>query len=722
MNRLALEIEKVKLVSFDVFDTIVARRCGAPETMFRKIGEKLAGQGIIAIGGRAFEQMRVDAEWRARGHKAPGEVTLTEIYKELTSLWPLPEARLARAIQCELETEKEEIFLIPGALEMVQDVVRAGKRVAFTSDMYLPEEFLRSVLMDFAVMRPNDALYVSSQWGVSKADGRLYRVLLREQKLLPKQVLHVGDSLNSDVEQARKLGLSALHFKRGTLNRYEAALAAAEGKSSGRVGRLAGIARAVRLHLDRNGEHEVATRMGASVAGPLLTKYAEWVLRVAHERRLKRLYFLARDGEALLRLCEILAPGMKAEAIELKYLHGSRQVWYPAALLSMDERAAEFFASHVAFSCSPWEDCVELLGLDASSLREDDFPRRWAHWSADLSGKRSLFLDLANNPQLGTTVKSWLEERACLTRRYLCEAGLVGADPVGLVDCGWSGTWTDILCDFVAAAGGRKPEVFFLGRRKATQRSRALTWAFLYDHQAGLGLEQIPDYFHVLVEFFLTAGQGRTIGFKEDQGKLKAVLAATDLQGFRPQEWEIFRQALLRFAKTYAASSGAGEDSADLRSALVGPLAILWERPTVGEADLLGRHTIELSAARSSGHRLARRYYLLDALRLAFRLRLPGYAPCWWHEGALAQTPFPLRIWMGSAWQARGFVQWLRHARRSEFRPSHVARLCIAQARKFSHLFRIPADDPGPAAVVKRRNEKRGLKSQMNDEQARSVR
>jgi hypothetical protein len=346
----------------------------------------------------------------------------------------------------------------------------------------------------------------------------------------------------------------------------------------------------------------------------------------------------------------------------------------------------------VAFACGSWQDCVELLGLCPNSLQESGFDRRWTDWSATPSSKRSLFLDIAQNPQLGAKVKSWLEERAALTRRYVCHAGLVGAEPVGLVDCGWSGTWTDILCDLVEAAGGRKPEVYFLGRRKATNPSRAITWAFVYDHQAGLGLQDIPDYFHVLVEFFLTASHGRTIGFKEDGGDLAPQLAATDLQGFRPQEWEIFRQALLRFAETYAVSANACKDSADLRKALVEPLTILWDRPSVGEADLLGRHTIGLSPARSSDHLLARRYNLLDALQLTFRLRLPGYSPCWWHEGALAQTPLPLRIWMAALWQARDLVRWLRDANGRQLRPASLGRLCRSQARKFSRVFGVPMD------------------------------
>ncbi|MDB6022892.1 MAG: hypothetical protein JWQ04_2749, partial [Pedosphaera sp.] len=547
-----LNDETIKLVSFDVFDTVIARRCGAPATIFRIVGEKLVQRNLLAINPPAFQTLRVQAEKRSHRHKGNREITLAEIYAELNSFWLRPQGVVEQMIACELETESENLFAIPGALALVQAVRKTGRRLVFTSDMYLPEAFLRQTLAKEGLMQKKETLYVSSRWGVSKADGGLYRVLLEQEKMRPSQVVHVGDSCVVDFEKARKLGIKAVHSDRGSLNRYETRLAEAEERSSERIPVMAGISRMVRLELDGLGEQQVAARLGASVAGPLLTQYALWVLRTARSRGVKRLYFLARDGEALMRLCEILAPVMGANEIESRYLYGSRQVWYPAALTRLDDLAADFFARAVALSADSWEKCIEYLGLNASDPMVTSLASRWSDWEPNIGAKRQLFLDVAKDPDCRLVVQKWLAGKVELASRYLREAGLVGSETCGLVDCGWSGAWTDILSDLVTAQGGAGPEVYFLGRRQAKTAGRSPTFTFLFDHQSGTGLDQIPDFFHIVVEFFLTASHGRTVGFSEQAGQLEPVLASTDLQGFTPEQWATFRTALLRFAELYS--------------------------------------------------------------------------------------------------------------------------------------------------------------------------
>jgi FMN phosphatase YigB (HAD superfamily) len=682
----------VKLVSFDVFDTVIARRCGAPATIFRITGEKLARRGLLDIQPQAYQVMRILAEERTRRNKGNREVTLAGIYSELNSFWSLPPTLLEQFIACELETESENLFAIPGTLELVRSARQSGRRVVFTSDMYLPEDFFRATLTRLGLMQVADGLYVSSRWGVSKADGGLYRVLLEQEKVQPAQVVHVGDSRVVDYEKARQLGVQAVHRDRGALNQYEIRLAEAECRCADGGPGLAGISRLARLELDESGEQQVTARMGASVAGPLLTQYAEWVLRTARNRGIQRLFFLARDGEALLRLSEILAPAIGAGDIKLHYLYGSRQVWYPAALLKMDNSATEFFATTVAFNAGSWQECVELLGFKPDDFVSASLRSQWNDWLPQIEDKRRLFQSLVGDPIFGPRMKSWLGEKAALTIRYLREAGMVGTENCGLVDCGWSGNWTDVLGDMVEAAGGIKPEVYFLGQRKRKNPARCRTFAFLFDHQSGLGLKNVPDFFHVPVEFFLTADHGRTLGFREEAGRLVPILAPADLQGFTNDQWQVFRAALLRFAELYAARGQTVEMPVDLRSTLMEGIGLLWERPSTGEAALMGKHTISLSPSKQGHEPLARPYQLADVLRVAFRFRLPDYPPFWWHEGALVLTGTGNRILMGTLWQA---LQFARALRSEGFNVLRRRQLLISTAKKLRWAFQVRPDSAG---------------------------
>jgi FMN phosphatase YigB (HAD superfamily) len=676
-----LKDNTIKLVSFDVFDTMIARRCGSPKTIFRIVGGKLSQSGLISVNPFDFQKMRAEAEQQSRRHNGNRETSLARIYSQLNAFWMLPESAVEKMISIELETETENLFAIPGASALLQTMRNTGRRIVFTSDMYLPEEFLRGILSRLGLMLEGEAIYVSSRWGVSKADGGLFRVLLEQEKLKPAEMLHLGDHYEVDFKRARKLGINAVHYDRGALNRYEIRLAEAEDRCGSQIPGLAGISRMARLESDSFGAQQVAARLGASVAGPLLTQYAEWVLRTARSRGVKKLYFLARDGEALLKLCQILAHSTGADGIELRYLFGSRQVWYPHALLPMDEAAARFFSKQVAFSSGSWKECVELLGFKSAEFSGTVYATKWAGWLAQEEKKRELFLDIAGDVTMGSRMKKWLTERSGLTARYFREMGLVDSDKIGLVDCGWSGTWTDVVGDIIEAEGGTRPEVFFLGQRKRKTVARCKTMAYLYDHEAGLGLKDLPDYFHVPVEFFLTANHGRTMGFQEDAGKLVPTLAPVDLQGFTQEQWMIFRSALIRFAELYSAQIRHGRASVDLRDVLLGGVILLWERPSYGDAALMGAHTISLSPTKNGVKKLARPYKVVDVLRLAFRLRLPDYPPFWWHQGAQTLSGPVTRCFMGILWQSFRCVRAVRSAGPGVFQPRSMRRLFLSVAK-----------------------------------------
>jgi FMN phosphatase YigB (HAD superfamily) len=696
MNSWAVHLDSagIKLASFDVFDTLISRKCGAPETIFRIVGQKLRDRGLLASSPRLFEQMRVRAERRAWQHRAPEEVTLADIYAELNRFWLFPERTLREMMDCELEAERENLFAIPGAFALVELARRAGKRIAFVSDMYLPQEFLREMLIEFNLLRPGDQLYVSNHWAASKADGRLFPKVLQQEKLTGDEVLHLGDSFACDVRRAREQGIHACQLTHGALNRFEAVLARAEAEMCEEVLGLAGIARQARLQADVTGSHFVAARLGASLAGPIFSAYAEWLLRAALKRQLKRLYFLARDGEVLMRLCELLAPAVGAASIELRYLYGSREIWSPVALAPLDEAAANFFVSQIAWTTSAWEDCVEYLGFSVAEIQRTRFPGKWASASRNATWKKQILLDLAADADLGPALKRRLQSKADLAARYLSEQGLAETIAYGLVDCGWSGTWTDIIGGLATGQGGLEPLVFFLGRRRRSVPARCETLAWMFDHQAGCGLKNIADFFHIVVEFLLTTNHGRTVAFQESDGRLYPTLAPMDWQGFAPADWQVFRTALLGFVTAYAQQVQPDREMPDLRSAFNELVISFWEQPTLEEARFFAAHTIDRS--RRNQKTLARPYRWSDAWRLAWRWTLPGHPPFWWHEGALALSSSMLHKGIGLMWEFRELMRILGKHGNPRRGWGDLARALSTSARRLKRGWITPREERLP--------------------------
>ncbi|MEZ5740674.1 MAG: hypothetical protein R3E68_15275 [Burkholderiaceae bacterium] len=95
---------------------------------------------------------------------------------------------------------------------------------------------------------------------------------------------------------------------------------------------LAGAGRLTRLSMTTDDEHQRAlTDVTAGVAAPLLIGFLLWVLKNAQRNGVSRLYFIARDGQVLIRMAQVLVDRLGLK-IELRYLYGSRLAWvFPAA-------------------------------------------------------------------------------------------------------------------------------------------------------------------------------------------------------------------------------------------------------------------------------------------------------------------------------------------------------------------------------------------------------
>ena len=154
----------------------------------------------------------------ASGHE---EVTLEEIYDVFCELADAdPAAHRSELMALELATEERLLYANPPILEACAAAARAGIRVVFASDMYLPRDFILGQLRraGYAVEPPADGggrkLFLSVEHRASKHVGDLFDVMVRELGCRePAEIVHVGDNLHSDVLQAKARGLRAIHWQ-----------------------------------------------------------------------------------------------------------------------------------------------------------------------------------------------------------------------------------------------------------------------------------------------------------------------------------------------------------------------------------------------------------------------------------------------------------------------------------------------------------------------------
>lgn len=303
-------ITEFDVISFDVFDTLLLRPYLRPTDLFWKLEtvEKAVG----------FAEDRIQAERRSNAiARAQGraEATFDEIYTEMPK-WKSMQAK-------ELAVEKRCLVANPEMVDVYNAVKSAGKKVVITSDMYLPEDFLKEVLRNNGI-DGWDGFYLSNTCQAQKRTGTLYDVMLADLGVAASKVLHIGDNNHADVAQANQNGIVAYGYQKVCDKFLDECPFIREflGRKPHLDKRLLVGALATGWHLFKC-EHKDWTywnRIGYLFAGVLGYLYMRMVGEDAKERGVKHLMFVARDGYILQKILNVLYPGFRTD-----YFYASRE-------------------------------------------------------------------------------------------------------------------------------------------------------------------------------------------------------------------------------------------------------------------------------------------------------------------------------------------------------------------------------------------------------------
>ena len=444
--------------SFDVFDTAITRRVAHPDHLHWLVGRRLRRMGLIACPDDAFRSLRIRAEaaCRARGP----EPDLGEIYRALQGLlaWRPETARQAMAV----ELEEEARSVVPVAsIKRLHDAARGRRmRPIFISDTYLKNRDVLGLLRHCGYVVDQADVHASCDHRRSKAAGTLFATVVESTARPAREFSHIGDNRRSDWRNARRAGLEATWIRHTALNPYEAAMwRASRGDLEGSL--VAGAARAARLSADPDGSSAL-WGVGTSVAGPLLTSFVLWTLITAERRGLKRLYFLARDGQAMFELARRLSRWAGLD-IDCRYMLASRQAFFMASLPSDPALA---LASALSQNGGNTVEAA-LRGLEFTDARIVEILRVAGFARGRIlagSGEESRRLTeavagLGLLADLGEAIA--FRTKALLS--YLEAEDFLDAEPRAIVDLGWHGNLQLRLDRCIAKVGGRPADGFYYG-------------------------------------------------------------------------------------------------------------------------------------------------------------------------------------------------------------------------------------------------------------------
>ena len=192
-------INKFSVITFDIFDTLIERDVQTPSDIFYLSAKKVLGDKAAEI----FRSRRIEAEKNARKKREDNEVTISEIYNELVPIYPNKYEELMNTeINMEiLHCHKRKIYS-----DLMERFLNNGKKVYLISDMYLTSNII-AIILNHCGISGYHGLYISCEYRKNKITGELFRTVIEDSNILPRRILHFGDSLRADVFGAKKVGI-----------------------------------------------------------------------------------------------------------------------------------------------------------------------------------------------------------------------------------------------------------------------------------------------------------------------------------------------------------------------------------------------------------------------------------------------------------------------------------------------------------------------------------
>jgi predicted HAD superfamily hydrolase/glycosyltransferase involved in cell wall biosynthesis len=530
-SRLEKIINAVDVVSFDIFDTLFERDIEPPdkvkEAVARCIADmlkytydlNLSHSDLLELRSAVERQLRQQASSAGKDY----ECRYSDIVREMVMriLGRYDEDLFSQIIEKEIEVENEVLYVKEGIVELIERLKSNGKRVIAISDMYLDKEHIHKIMKSKSIDHLFDNVYMSSEMSLCKYSGRLFKLVLAKENILPRQLLHIGDTRTSDHKVPLKLGIGTIRFvdkehlrKKYILKAYNK-LAASNAYWRGRH-----LLQLIRLP-DKKGDYFY--NYGFSFLGPVYATFIYGVIGAVKKHQIKNVFFIAREGELFLRLFKIIAPHFlkESEMPETKYACLTRK---STALASVYKGLSHEKAMIALYN--PKQEGLysifNVFGLPQdrlSQLTEEHGFNEIKKPIYDWNDKRlkSLLLD----DRFQSKVIACARKDRRVLEKYLTQMGFFNDHKIAFVDVGWNATIQKFLQD---AFMGREdyPHIYglYLGFRDGIHQNidgeKNTILGVLYDKRRHDPTEQPFSRFEELFEEAARAAHPTTIGYRED--------------------------------------------------------------------------------------------------------------------------------------------------------------------------------------------------------------
>ena len=504
------------MYSFDVFDTLIARKTATPKGIFSLIQHKLMTcleyQAISRYIAANFFELRFHAEELARKNNEFNgieEISLDEIYIVMALTGCLsPEER---RVLCELEriTELENVVGIDENIEKVKSLISQGEEVILLSDMYLDKVIIREMLVKADPIFREIPLYISSELKKRKTSGNLYRMVKDKLVIDYDNWIHFGDNSYQDIEVPFKLGITVQQYHPEPLIVFEEKLLK-DYESNAFLQLMIGAAKNARR---REGLTSDAEKIGASLSGPILYSYADWILNECIEKGTKRLYFIARDGYLIKKIVDIMIEYQNID-IDTFYIYGSRKAWRIPSLSREEFNLYQIIQWSNVHKIKTIEDLADVLMIPVEELLPF-LPQGCHNKSIKVTSQTVEYLvkKLERDTEFIEYCLAKHAPKREAAKRYLWQEIDFSDDSFAFVDISGGGLTQGCLKKLLAGVYNKPIRTYFFKIDRVNLMNGCINEVF------------IPSFLKnsLVLEMVSRAPHGQTIGYRMDHGKTVAI-------------------------------------------------------------------------------------------------------------------------------------------------------------------------------------------------------
>lgn len=296
-NKIFETCKSFKVISFDLFDTIVFRPYNQPSDLFLDISQ--------FTNHDEFHDIRTKAEKQA-SKTLNKEISIDDIYNFIPQKF--------KNLQ-KIEEDYEVQIAKPNQviLQIIKDLYNLDKKIIVTTDMYLKSETIMKIINKLELTPYIYKIYISNTLNKSKHNGDLFDYIIHDFNILKNDFIHIGDNIKSDFTIPTTKGLHAIKINK--INDDISLFYTESFNKKLNINKYCSLCKYYK-HSNNNYWNQIGYMLG----GPIAISFIRYIQKIQKLQNIKALWFIARDGYILKQLYE----QMFEDHVQCEYVFASR--------------------------------------------------------------------------------------------------------------------------------------------------------------------------------------------------------------------------------------------------------------------------------------------------------------------------------------------------------------------------------------------------------------